>query len=234
MKIFMTLVSVYLVSSIIHINASEFIAPQTFFVSDLNPENDKMTKGIRKYTLPLNCEELPEPKNVGEKAFHLMVLHYLGINIPQGFLIKPDFYNKQYLKTGNISKILWKDILYELNLLEKTAKKKFGDSHDPLFLIGRSNAAEEESMPGVLESIPNIGINDITVHAMAKNTNERFAYDSYCRLMENFGEIVFDLDKKRFLDIKASLMEEYSVQDESKFRAKHFKVLIERYKAMIL
>src|SRR5438067_1838257 len=123
----------------------------------------------------------------------------LGLPVPPGFTITTEAC-QAYLKTGQPPKDLDAEIAQHLQALEKAMGKKLGDPSDPLLVSVRSGA--KFSMPGMMDTVLNIGLNDDSVQGLAKQAdNERFAWDSYRRLIQMFGKTVLGIDAEHFDEV---------------------------------
>ena len=122
---------------------------------------------------------------LGGKGANLAEMTNLGLPIPQGFTITTEACTSYYENGKKISKEIEEEILSNLKDLEELQGKKFGDNSDPLLVSVRSGASA--SMPGMMDTILNLGLNDIAVEGFAKKTNNpRFAYDSYRRFIQMY------------------------------------------------
>src|SRR6476661_8925035 len=142
---------------------------------------------------------------LGGKGVGLAEMTALGIPVPAGFTITTDAC-RDFSEAGEFPDGLDAEIDEHIAVLEDRTKKRFGDPRDPLLVSVRSGAAV--SMPGMMDSILNLGLNDVAVEGLASATgNERFALDSYRRLVQMYGEVVEGVDGHRFeqalTDLKA-------------------------------
>ncbi|MCQ2796055.1 MAG: pyruvate, phosphate dikinase, partial [Bacilli bacterium] len=125
---------------------------------------------------------------LGGKGAGLAEMTHVGIPIPQGFTITTEACTLYYNSKKKIPEFLVKDIFENVKRLEKETGKKFGGDHNPLLVSVRSGA--RQSMPGMMDTILNLGLNDTTASALARETgNERFAYDCYRRFILMFTNI---------------------------------------------
>jgi pyruvate,orthophosphate dikinase len=171
-----------------------------------------------------------ELKNtLGGKGAGLAEMTTIGLPVPQGFTVICETCSKYYDDGEKISDEILQQIDLALVSLEKTAGKRLGDAVDPLLVSVRSGA--RISMPGMMDTILNLGINDTVVKAIEKKTgNSRFAYDSYRRFMQMFGEVALGLPQKDFEDQLTALKSERKVTLDIELTADDLKVLVERYK----
>lgn len=139
---------------------------------------------------------------LGGKGANLAEMTILGMPVPQGFTVTTQACNKFYEDDKKISPELEEEILTNISKIEKSTGKNFGDQHNPLLISVRSGA--RASMPGMMDTILNLGLNDMVVNGLASITNnERFAYDSYRRFIQMFSDVVMELPKcdfEKFID----------------------------------
>ena len=137
---------------------------------------------------------------LGGKGANLAEMTSLGIPVPQGFTVTTEACNKYYEDGKLISQDIINEIYEKLKVLEEETGKKFGSVTNPLLVSVRSGA--RVSMPGMMDTILNLGLNDDSVEALAKLTNnERFAYDSYRRFIQMFSDVVMGVEKRLFEDL---------------------------------
>ncbi|MCB1240787.1 MAG: pyruvate, phosphate dikinase, partial [Tetrasphaera sp.] len=135
---------------------------------------------------------------LGGKGANLAEMTNLGIPVPPGFTIDTDAC-RAYLAAGAMPESLAAEVDEHLATLEGKAVRRLGDAGDPLLVSVRSGA--KFSMPGMMETVLNVGLNDESVEGLATQTgNDRFAWDSYRRLLQMFGKTVLDLEGERFED----------------------------------
>lgn len=134
---------------------------------------------------------------LGGKGANLAEMTNLGLPIPQGFTVTTEACTAYYESGKKISEEIEKQIFEALSELEKIQGKKFGDNDDPLLVSVRSGA--RASMPGMMDTILNLGLNDVAVEGFAKKTNNpRFAYDSYRRFIQMYSDVVMEVNKSFF------------------------------------
>src|SRR5205814_2216276 len=147
--------------------------------------------------------EFDEPSSggrelLGGKGMGLAEMTLMGLPVPAGFTISTDAC-RAYMKAGELPAGLAEEVAEHVGRLEQTTGKRFGDPGDPLLVSVRSGAAV--SMPGMMDTILNLGLNDEAAEGLAARTgNRRFAFDSYRRLLQMFGEVVDGIDPHRFED----------------------------------
>jgi pyruvate, orthophosphate dikinase len=133
---------------------------------------------------------------LGGKGIGLAEMTALGVPVPAGFTVTTDAC-REVMRTGDVPAELWEHVDAHIARLEGRAGKRFGDPQDPLLVSVRSGAAI--SMPGMMDTILNLGLNDVAVEGLAAVTgNPRFAYDSYRRLIQMYGEVVDAIDAHLF------------------------------------
>lgn len=137
---------------------------------------------------------------LGGKGANLSEMTNLGIPVPQGFTVTTEACNKYYEDGKTIAPEVIEQIHKSITELEKISGKKFGSLENPLLVSVRSGA--RVSMPGMMDTILNLGLNDEATETMAKLTNNpRFAYDSYRRFIQMFSDVVMGVEKRLFEDI---------------------------------
>ena len=148
-----------------------------------------------------DSKKIKNPKNfLGGKGANLSEMGRMGLPVPPGFTISTKVCELFYKDKKKLNKDLVDQIKKELKVIEKDVSKKFGDLKNPLLLSVRSGA--RVSMPGMMDTILNLGLNDITVNALAKKTtNGRFAKDSYRRFIQMYGNVVMGVDGYHFEDL---------------------------------
>ncbi|WP_086868552.1 pyruvate, phosphate dikinase [Streptomyces viridochromogenes] len=169
---------------------------------------------------------------LGGKGSNLAEMTRLGLPVPPGFTLTTEAC-RAFLKTGSEPEGLWDEVSAHLSALEASTGRSLGQLDDPLLLSVRSGA--KFSMPGMMETILDIGLNDGSVLGLAKvSGSERFAWDSYRRLVQMFGSTVMGVDSSRFERSLALLKELRGVQDDVHLTARDLAELVETYKKLIL
>ncbi|MGZ6728480.1 MAG: pyruvate, phosphate dikinase [Gaiellaceae bacterium] len=166
---------------------------------------------------------------LGGKGVGLAEMTQLGVPVPAGFTVTTDAC-RAYMQNGKaLPEGLETEIERHLSALEERTGKRFGDSSDPLLVSVRSGAAV--SMPGMMDTILNLGLNDVSVEGLATSTgNPRFAFDSYRRLIQMYGEVVDGVDGQRFEQALAHLKEERGVQQDVELSADDLRALVATFK----
>ena len=166
---------------------------------------------------------------LGGKGIGLAEMTQLGVPVPAGFTITTDAC-RAYMQNGKqLPDGLGPEIEQHLDALEQTTGKRFGDSADPLLVSVRSGAAV--SMPGMMDTILNLGLNDDAVEGLGRSTdNPRFACDSYRRLIQMYGEVVEGIDAHRFESALSDLKTDRGAQQDVELDANDLRDLIVTYK----
>ena len=166
---------------------------------------------------------------LGGKGCNLAEMTGLGMPIPQGFTVTTEACTDYYAKGKQISDEIKDQIFTALKWLEEVNNKKFGDNEDPLLVSVRSGA--RASMPGMMDTILNLGLNDIAVEGFAKKTgNPRFAYDSYRRFIQMYSDVVMEVPKSFFEKIIDEMKEKKGVKYDTELDANDLKELANKFK----
>ena len=167
---------------------------------------------------------------LGGKGIGLMEMTSIGLPVPAGFTISIPTCEEYYKLGCKLPKGLDSEIKEALSKLEKSCGKKLGDVNDPLLVSVRSGAAR--SMPGMLETILNLGLNDKSVEGLAKKTqNPRFAYDSYRRFIQMFSTTAMGLSKEPMEDMLHHMKKQLGVKNDTELTAENLKKLCGEFKA---
>lgn len=166
---------------------------------------------------------------LGGKGANLAEMTSLGINVPYGFTVTTEACNRYY----DENKQLWKELIDEvkehLAVTEQKLGKKFGDDSNPLLFSVRSGAVF--SMPGMMDTVLNLGLNDVAVEALAKNSgNVAFAYDSYRRFIQMFADVAKGVSKLKFDRILEGIKEKVGVKLDSELTADQLKEVVTEFK----
>ncbi|WP_143314677.1 pyruvate, phosphate dikinase [Clostridium sp. HBUAS56017] len=166
---------------------------------------------------------------LGGKGANLAEMTNLGIPVPTGFTVTTEACNKYYEDGKKISSDVMEQITTSVKELEKLSGKEFGSTTNPLLVSVRSGA--RVSMPGMMDTILNLGLNDEAVEAMAKLTNNpRFAYDSYRRFIQMFSDVVMGIEKRLFENRIDAMKENKGVEFDTELTAEDLKVLVGEFK----
>lgn len=168
---------------------------------------------------------------LGGKGCNLAEMTGLGMPIPQGFTVTTEACTEYYNCGKMITEEIENQIFEALAWLEGVNGKKFGDTEDPLLVSVRSGA--RASMPGMMDTILNLGLNDVAVEGFAKKTgNPRFAYDSYRRFIQMYSDVVMEVPKSYFEKIIDEMKTNKGVQFDTELTADDLKELAEKFKAV--
>jgi pyruvate, orthophosphate dikinase len=168
---------------------------------------------------------------LGGKGANLAEMTNLGLPVPPGFTITTEAC-RHYLEHGSVPDGLDDEIATNLEALESAMGKRLGQADDPLLVSVRSGA--KFSMPGMMETVLNIGLNDESVQGLAKQAgNERFAWDSYRRLIQMFGKTVLDIDGELFEDAIDEAKKVRGTKNDLDLDAGDFKRIVESYKRIV-
>ncbi|MBA3061568.1 MAG: pyruvate, phosphate dikinase, partial [Atribacteria sp.] len=169
---------------------------------------------------------------LGGKGAGLAEMTRISLPVPQGFTITTEVCVEYYKKEKKYPQGLEEQIEENLKKLEQISKKAFGDSKNPLLVSVRSGALI--SMPGMMDTILNLGLNDVTIQGIVEKTkNERFAYDSYRRFMQMFGNVVLGVEHDKFEFLLEELKKELKIKLDTEIDCEGLKILVERYKKLI-
>lgn len=173
-----------------------------------------------------------DKKLLGGKGAGLCEMTQLGLQVPPGFVITTQTC-KLFFENGNkLPDVLMNEVRMSIKKLESLTGKKFGDSSKPLLVSVRSGAAI--SMPGMMDTILNLGLNDNTVKGLAKLTkNERFVHDAYRRFVQLFGKIVLGIDDGKFAEALEDLKRKLKVKYDSEIDVKNLKNLVNEFKNLV-
>ena len=168
---------------------------------------------------------------LGGKGANLAEMTTLGIPVPTGFTVTTEACNKYYEDGKTISSEVMEQIYASIKELEKVAGKEFGSEEDPLLVSVRSGA--RVSMPGMMDTILNLGLNDSAVEVVANKTNNpRFAYDSYRRFIQMFSDVVMGIEKRLFEDKLDAMKEARGVKLDTDLNADDLKELVAQFKEL--
>src|SRR5207237_788583 len=167
---------------------------------------------------------------LGGKGTGLAEMTLMGLPVPAGFTITTDAC-RAYMQAGDLPDGLDEEVAEHVRRLEQKTGKRFGDPGDPLLVSVRSGAAV--SMPGMMDTILNLGLNDEAVEGLAEQTgNRRFALDSYRRLLQMFGEVVDGIDPHRFEQRLTDLKQSKDVRHDTDLDAGGLRGLVAVFKSI--
>ena len=168
---------------------------------------------------------------LGGKGANLAEMTSMGLPVPQGFTVTTEACTKYYEDGEKIAPEIVEQIHDAMEKVEKIAGKKFGDVNNPFLVSVRSGA--RVSMPGMMDTILNLGLNDDTVQGLAKLTNnERFAYDSYRRFIQMFSDVVMGIEKEKFDKIFDEVKEANGAEADTDLTAESLKEIVQRFKEL--
>ncbi len=168
---------------------------------------------------------------LGGKGANLAEMTNIGLPVPQGFTISTEACTRYYTDGKKISADIEAQIYEALAATEEMVGKKFGDENDPWLVSVRSGA--RASMPGMMDTILNLGLNDNAVKGLAKLTNnEHFAYDAYRRFIAMFSDVVMEIEKRKFEDVLDEFKHNKGVKFDRDLEADDLKAVVERFKAI--
>ena len=170
---------------------------------------------------------------LGGKGANLAEMTNIGLPVPQGFTVTTEACTRYYTDNCTIGEDITEQIYAALAETEKICGKKFGDLENPFLVSVRSGA--RASMPGMMETILNLGLNDVAVQGLARLTgNERFAYDSYRRFIQMFSDVVMEIPKPLFEKVLDEIKEEKGAKFDTDLTAEDMKDVVARFKGIYL
>lgn len=169
---------------------------------------------------------------LGGKGANLAEMTNIGLPVPQGLTITTEACNKYFADGNKLSEEVLEQVWEKFAIVEEQIGKKFGDPTNPLMVSVRSGAAI--SMPGMMDTILNLGMNDVTVQAVARLTNNpRFAYDCYRRFIQMFSDVVMEIEHYKFDNILEKYKEKEGVKHDHQVSPEALKAVIEDYKKLV-
>ena len=191
-------------------------------------EGFKMKKFV--YAFEEGCKELKSL--LGGKGANLAEMKKIGLPVPEGFTITTEACNQYYVDGKQISAEILEQIETNLERLEAKTQKKLGDSDDPLLVSVRSGAVV--SMPGMMDTVLNLGLNDLSVEGLAKLTeNRRFAMDCYRRFIQMFGDVVLEIPKYKFDKVLDGKKEICGYESDTQLTSEDLEEIIVGYKKIV-
>ncbi|HDT11337.1 MAG TPA: pyruvate, phosphate dikinase, partial [bacterium] len=192
-----------------------------------------MTKQFVYFFGPEGSEGNATMKNtLGGKGANLAEMCSLGIPVPAGFTISTDMCTVYYENNRNYPPELKEQVLENLKKVEEVMEKKFGDAKNPLLLSVRSGA--RVSMPGMMDTVLNLGLNEKTLKGLVKNKgDERFAWDSYRRFMQMYGNVVMGVDGEHFEEAIEAIKKKNNFESDLELKVTHLKALVTEYKKIV-
>ena len=184
-----------------------------------------------KYVYSFNEGSKEMKSLLGGKGANLAEMTKIGLPVPPGFTITTESCIDYYENNKTIKQEIINQIEEKLSSLEKDLNKQLGSEEDPLLVSVRSGAVI--SMPGMMDTILNLGLNDNTVKALAKATdNDRFAYDSYRRFIQMFSDVAMEVPKYKFENVLDKYKEKNNFKFDTDLTCDHLKSIVEEYKAI--
>lgn len=169
---------------------------------------------------------------VGGKGANLAEMAGIGLPVPPGFTLTTEECVKYLAEGGDFSEQLRADVAEALTHIEKTVGKNFGDAADPLLVSVRSGA--RVSMPGMMDTVLNLGLNDDTVEGLCQTSgDERFAWDSYRRFIQMYSDVVLGLDHDRFEEALEIAKEDNGYMNDVEMTASNWKAIVKEYKGIV-
>jgi len=168
---------------------------------------------------------------LGGKGAGLAEMTRLGVPVPPGFTISAEVCAEYDRSGGKLPAFVRKAVLAALARMERVLGLRFGDPEDPLLVSVRSGA--RVSMPGMMDTVLNLGLNDRTVRGLAKRADERFAYDSYRRFIQMYGDVVLEIPHARFEERLEALKDSRRVAQDTELRAADWQALIRDYQEIV-
>ena len=165
---------------------------------------------------------------LGGKGANLAEMNRIGLSVPAGFTVTTETCAAFHENGGELPAGCWDEMLEGLAFVEKCMGKKLGDASDPLLLSVRSGAAV--SMPGMMDTVLNLGLNDDVAEGLAAKAGEKFAFDSYRRFLDMYGDVVMGIEHHLFEHQIDSLKKEVGVAQDNELTAEHLRELVKRYK----
>lgn len=168
---------------------------------------------------------------LGGKGANLSEMISLGLPVPQGFTVTTEACTRYYEDGNKIAEPIVEQILDAMESVEKLSGKKFGDLENPFLVSVRSGS--RVSMPGMMDTVLNLGLNDNSVEGLARLTsNEKFAYDSYRRFIQMFSDVVMEIDKSHFDKIVDEIKDKKGITDDADLDAEDFKNIVKGFKEL--
>ena len=188
---------------------------------------------MAKYVYSFNEGSKDMRALLGGKGANLAEMTNIGLPVPFGFTITTDVCRKYSEDGGVLDQAVIDEVWDHISELEEVMGKKFGDNENPLLVSVRSGAPV--SMPGMMDTILNLGLNDVAVEGLAKKTNnERFAYDSYRRFIQMFGDVVMEIKKSNFDAVFEGQKQKAGAEFDVQLTTDDLKEVISGYKEVVL
>ena len=200
----------------------------------MNQPQSKTTPNVskkRKLVYSFNDGDGSDKKLLGGKGANLCEMTQIGLNVPPGFVITTEAC-LEYLDADELPEGLLDEVAGEIRALEQATGKRFGDTEDPLLVSVRSGSAM--SMPGMMDTVLNLGLNDQTLKGLIAQTgDERFAYDAYRRFIQLFGKVALGIDDEKFDDHFNEVKQVAGVKADIGLDAGHLEEISQRFLAVV-
>ncbi|MBR5804687.1 MAG: pyruvate, phosphate dikinase [Clostridia bacterium] len=188
---------------------------------------------MKKYVYLFNEGNADMRDILGGKGANLAEMTNLGLPVPYGFTVSTEACTQYYEDGRSINDEILSQIYAALEVVEKQAEKKFGDPANPFLVSVRSGA--RASMPGMMDTILNLGLNDETVLGLAELTgNERFAFDSYRRFIQMFSDVVMEIPKSNFDEVFDKVKKDNNCKLDTELNAENLKYIVKQFKNVYL
>jgi len=171
-----------------------------------------------------------DKESLGGKGYNLSEMSRVGLSVPPGFTVTTETCEAYHELGGALPEDAWEEILLGVRETERAVGAGFGDADAPLLVSVRSGAAV--SMPGMMDTVLNLGMNDATCAGLAERAGGRFAYDSYRRFLDMYGDVVLGVPHEAFETELENLKTEMGVDSDEKLTEENLRELVERYKAV--
>ncbi|QJB68396.1 pyruvate, phosphate dikinase [Parasphingorhabdus halotolerans] len=196
-----------------------------------------MTQYVYRFGGGMDADGAPPVKSdavnlLGGKGANLAEMANIGLPVPPGFTISTEMCTEYMNNDGKYPDSLTAEVAQGVAHIESVTGKKFGDAADPLLVSVRSGA--RASMPGMMDTVLNLGLNDETVEGLAKTSgDERFAWDSYRRFIQMYSDVVLQLDHDAFEEALEIAKEDNGFFTDTEMEAQHWKALVAEYKGLV-
>src|SRR5512138_1743148 len=196
------------------IKESQMAAKYVYFFGNGNAEGDASMKNL-----------------LGGKGANLAEMTSIGLPVPPGFTISTEVCTYYYTHNNTYPDNLKSEVEGNLSMVEYLMKRSFGDPKNPLLVSVRSGA--RASMPGMMDTVLNLGLNDTTVEALAKSADARFAFDSYRRFIQMYSNVVLGIDHHHFEEVLDGFKEEHGYSLDTELSADDWREIVKRYEALV-
>ena len=197
-----------------------------------------MTQYVYRFGGGMDADGAPSDKTearnlLGGKGANLAEMANIGLPVPPGFTISTEMCTRYYAEGGQYPDSVRDEVARGVAHIESVTGKKFGDPADPLLVSVRSGA--RASMPGMMDTVLNLGLNDETVEGLAKTSgDERFAWDSYRRFIQMYSDVVLELDHDAFEEALEIIKEDNGFFTDTEMESQHWKALVSEYKDLVV